>query len=90
MSLNWQLRYEARALKQLKKLDPRQAKRIVETLRDNLDKYQEPRAFGDAMVGDWTGYWRYRVGDFRAICKIEDDVVTVFVIEVGHRSDVYR
>jgi mRNA interferase RelE/StbE len=42
------------------------------------------------MIGDWTGYWRYRVGDYRVICKIEDAVVTVFVIEVGHRRHVYR
>lgn len=90
MNCEWRIEYEAKALRQLKKLDAQQATRIVETLRDNLEKYEEPRAFGEAMAGDWTGFWRYRIGDYRAICKIEDDVVTVFVIEVGHRSDIYR
>ncbi len=42
------------------------------------------------MIGNWTGFWRYRIGDYRAICRIEDAVVTVFVIEVGHRRQIYR
>jgi mRNA interferase RelE/StbE len=76
--------------KQLRKIDRSAAVRLVKTLRRDLERYEDPRAFGEAMIGKWTGFWRYRVGDYRAICRIEDAVVTVFVIHVGHRSEVYR
>jgi mRNA interferase RelE/StbE len=89
VSSAWRIEYEAAAQKQLKKLDRAIAERIVRTLQHNLDRHGDPREYGDPLVGDWTGYWRYRVGDYRAICRIEDAVVTVFVIEVGHRREVY-
>jgi mRNA interferase RelE/StbE len=86
----WRIEYEAAAQKQLKKLDRAAAERIVRTLQRDLDRHHDPRDFGEALVGEWTGYWRYRVGAYRAICRIEDAVVTVFVIEVAHRRQVYR
>ena len=85
----WKIRFTRRAEKQIDKLDPQVRIRILKRLKlaaegDNL------RATAEPLLGPWTGYWRYRVGDNRAICRIEDAVVTVFVIEVGHRSRVYR
>ena len=50
---------------------------------------QAPRASGHALVGEWTGHWRYRVGDWRVIARIEDARVIVVVVTVGHRSGVY-
>jgi mRNA interferase RelE/StbE len=90
VSSAWRIEYETLAQKQLRKLDRTIAVRIVRTLQRDLDRHGDPRAFGEAMIGDWTGFWRYRVGAYRAICRIEDAVVTVFVIEVGHRREVYR
>lgn len=90
MSLGWRIEYESLAQKQLKKLDRAIAARIVRTLQRDLHRHGDPRGFGEAMIGNWTGFWRYRVGDHRAICRIEDAVVTIFVIEVGHRREVYR
>lgn len=90
MSSAWRIEYEARARKQLKKLDRGAAARIVRELQADLDRHGDPRDFGLPLAGDWTGYWRYRVGDYRAICRIEDSVVTVFVIEVAHRREIYR
>lgn len=86
----WTLDFAPKAAKQLRKLDRTVAVRIVETLERDLAGHETPRDFGDALVGKFTGLWRYRIGDYRAIARIEDRVVTVFVIEVGHRSDVYR
>jgi mRNA interferase RelE/StbE len=86
----WRVEFSARAEKQLDKIDPVNRARILQTLKRDLARHDHPRDFGEAMIGNWTGYWRYRVGDYRAICKIEDAVVTVFVIEVGHRRHVYR
>ena len=62
--------------------------RSASSRRTNAD--HTPRDFGEAMMGNWTGFWRYRVGDYRAICRIEDEVVAVFIIEVGHRREIYR
>ncbi|MBX3595729.1 MAG: type II toxin-antitoxin system RelE/ParE family toxin [Sphingomonas sp.] len=86
----WQIEYPPRVQKQLRKLDSQAAIRIVRTLQSDLDRHGDPRMFGEAMVGNWTGFWRYRVGDYRAICKIEDQRITVVVIEIAHRREVYR
>lgn len=90
MNLGWRIEYEPLAQKQLKKLDRAVAARIVRSLQRDLDRHGDPRSYGEAMIGDWTGFWQYRVGDYRAISRIEDSVVTIFVIEVGHRREVYR
>lgn len=90
MRSGWKIEYERRAQKQLHKLDRSIAGRIVRTLQQDLDKSGDPRAFGKALVGEWSGFWRYRVGDYRAIARIEDGVVTIFVIEIAHRREIYR
>ena len=90
MSSGWKIEYEGRARKHLKKLDRTAAIRIVRDLEEDLARTGDPRAFGKALVGEWSGFWRYRIGEYRAIAKIEDDIVTIFIIEVAHRRDVYR
>ena len=90
MSSAWRIEYTPRAQKHLKKLGSAEAARIVRTLQRDLQDHGNPRGFGSPMLGEWTGYWRYRVGEYRAICRIEDAIVTVFVVEVGHRREVYR
>ncbi|MFN3943745.1 MAG: type II toxin-antitoxin system RelE family toxin [Allosphingosinicella sp.] len=85
----WTIEFTPKALKQLRKLPSNISHRIVATLERAIQGH-DPRDTGEAMIGNWTGYWRYRVGDYRAVCRIEDAVVTVFVIEVGHRREVYR
>jgi mRNA interferase RelE/StbE len=90
VSSGWKIEYEGRARKQLKKLDRTAAIRIVRDLEEDLARTGDPRAFGKALVGEWSGFWRYRIGEYRAIAKIEDDIVTIFIIEVAYRRDVYR
>jgi mRNA interferase RelE/StbE len=86
----WRIEYEKRAQKQLAKIDRSVAVRIVRTLRQDLERVGDPRGFGEAMVGNWAGFWRYRVGDYRAIVRIEDGRVIVLVVEIAHRREVYR
>jgi mRNA interferase RelE/StbE len=88
--LGWKIKLAPRALKSLAKLDRTAADRIFKTLERDLDRTGDPRGFGEAMVGNWSGFWRYRIGDYRAIARIEDEVVTIFIIEVAHRREVYR
>ena len=69
-------------------------KRILKFLYERLlasrDPNFDPRALGKALVGEMQGLWRYRVGDYRLICRIEDRAVTILVLEVGHRREIYR
>jgi mRNA interferase RelE/StbE len=76
--------------KQIKKLDKGRQKQIVEYLLTNIENSQNPRRFGKALVGNRKGLWRYRVGDFRIICDIQDDECIVLALETAHRKDVYR
>lgn len=72
MSSGWTIEFSPRAGKTLRKLDRSATARILSTLERDLDRHGDPRAFGDALVGEWTGYWRYRIGDYRVIARIED------------------
>lgn len=85
----WMTEVSEEALRALRKLDPGTRRRIVRALRD-LESLEDPRARGKALTGNLRGYWRYRVGDWRIICEIVDSRLVVIVIDVAHRSRVYR
>jgi len=87
----WKIEFSAEADRELGKLDKPQAKRILKFLQERVAKLDNPRSIGKALQGARFGeFWRYRVGDYRLICKIEDARVVVLVLRIGHRSDVYR
>lgn len=87
----WTIDYTDTALKQLRKLDKQTAKRIVDFMDERIGHQQDPRASGKALTGPLLGaFWRYRVGDFRVICDIQDGQLRILVIEVGNRKDTYR
>jgi mRNA interferase RelE/StbE len=86
--LAWKIELTASAEKELAKLDKTVARRIIKYLRDRVAI--EPRASGKALRGDHSGLWRYRVGDYRVICEIYDDKISVLVVRVGHRKEAYR
>jgi mRNA interferase RelE/StbE len=89
--LAWQIELTASAVKQLGKLDKGEAKRIISFLRQRLATQDDPRSTGRALTGPQLGeYWRYRVGDYRILCEIQDGKLVILVIEIGHRREVYR
>jgi mRNA interferase RelE/StbE len=89
--LAWTINYTGAALKQLRKLDKQAALRIVDFMDDRVAALDDPRSSGKALVGPMLGsYWRYRVGDYRIICDIQDEALCVLVIEIGNRREVYR
>jgi mRNA interferase RelE/StbE len=90
VSLVWTIEVSDTAKKQLAKLDRVEAKRITRFLSERLVQHLDPRQLGDALTGPLKGAWRYRVGDYRIICRMEDQQLIVLVLGVGHRSDVYR
>ena len=78
------------ATKQITKLDRAAQKSIQHFLRERLTTADDPRQWGKPLHGEKRGLWRYRVGDYRLICDIQDEKITILVLELGHRKDVYR
>jgi mRNA interferase RelE/StbE len=87
--LAWTIEYAESARKQLRKLDKPTAKRIVDFMDERVSS-NDPRRLGNALTGPLGDLWRYRVGDFRVICEIQDGVLTVLVLQIGNRREVYR
>lgn len=73
----------------LRKLDKGNAKLILKYIKKNLINLEDPRSRGRALVGDKSGLLRYRIGDYRLICKIEDEQLIILALSVGHRREVY-
>ena len=86
----WKVEYAQSVQKSVAKLDPAIRSRIREYIENRLALLDDPRQIGDALTGPLRGSWRSRVGDYRIICRILDDRLVVLVIQIGHRSDVYR
>ena len=81
--------YSKEALRDLKELDNSVSRVIYAWLKKNIDGCSNPRTHGKGLTANRSAQWRYRVGNYRIICKIEDDKVIVLVLTIGHRSTVY-
>lgn len=86
----WTIEFAPEAAKELRKLDKREAGRILRTLEERIATLEDPRALGAPLTGEHSGYWRWRIGDYRVIARIEDGRVVILVVRVGHRREVYR
>jgi mRNA interferase RelE/StbE len=73
----------------MRKFDKPVARRIVDFMDERVARLENPRSIGAALRGP-EKLWRYRVGDYRIICEIQDSKLVVLVVEIGHRSDIYR
>ena len=78
------------AKKELKKLDKYTQKIILLWLNKNLEGCKDPRVHGKPLIADRVGQWRYRIGDYRVIAKIEDNKLIILVIAIGHRREIYK
>ncbi len=85
----WKIIFEESAKNELLALDRKAQVEIVHYLRSRIATEQDPRRFGDALRKELAGLWKYRIGNYRVICEIKDEEVTVLVIRIGHRSKVY-
>jgi mRNA interferase RelE/StbE len=89
--LVWTINYSDSAQKKLKKLDKQVARRIVDFLDERIATLDDPRSTGKALTGSILGeYWRYRVGEYRIICGIQDSELCILVVELGNRKLVYK
>lgn len=88
--MTWTIKFNDDAKKQFKKLDKSIANRIIRFMSERLMESKNPRVFGDALKGSLSGLWKYRIGNYRLLCHIDDNTVTILVISVGHRKDIYK
>lgn len=87
----WRIDFDPRARDELRRLDASVQFRIVKVLRERIARLEDPRSVGQALRGEEFGrYWKYRIGDYRLICDIHDATITILVLRVGHRREVYR
>lgn len=85
----YDLIYDKKYLKSLKKLDIQAQKIITNWVENNLLNCEEPRFSGKPLTGNFKGIWRYRIGAYRLLAKIDDDKLIIFAIDVGHRKNIY-
>jgi mRNA interferase RelE/StbE len=88
--LAWTVEFQLTAQKQFRQLDRTVQQRIRDYFRKRVLAAEDPRQLGKALTGDKGGLWRYRIGDYRAIGKIEGERLVVLVLDVGHRREIYR
>jgi mRNA interferase RelE/StbE len=88
--LAWKVEYSKTARDQLRKLDKPIAKRILDTLEKRIADQENPRQTGKPLSGPLGEFWCYRIGDYRVICDIQDKLISILVLQVGNRREVYR
>ena len=87
----WKVEFDREAKRDLDKLDPQVTRRIERFLYERVATLDDPRSIGEALRGSKLGeFWRYRVGDWRIICEIQDAKLVVLALRVGHRREVYE
>ena len=86
----WKIEFSHTAKEQLRKLDKQTARRILDYVEERLAFRENPRDLGKALSGPLGALWRYRVGDYRLICDIQDNASKILVLRIGKRTEVYR
>lgn len=87
----WRVEFAKGAQKDLAKLDAGGRVRILRFLAERIARGDDPRSLGEALKGPVVGrYWKYRVGEYRIVCDLQDNLLLVLVVRVGHRREIYR
>lgn len=88
--MGYKVRVDTDADRVLEKMDAGVRKRLYKSLL-RIEQLDDPRSRGHALTGPLKGYWTYPLHeDWRAVCDIQDNIVTVLVLDIGHRSSIYR
>ncbi|MFA5700618.1 MAG: type II toxin-antitoxin system RelE/ParE family toxin [Desulfuromonas sp.] len=89
--MTWKIELDQKAARELARLERQTARRILEFLHRRISTLEDPRSMGEALKGSRLGeFWKYRVGDYRIIAMIEDENVTILIVRIGNRREVYR
>jgi mRNA interferase RelE/StbE len=87
--LAWTVEVSDFAQRQIQGLDRPTQEKILHYLDERIEGCKNSRHFGEPLKADLEGLWRYRVGDYRVICRIEDERIIFLVLNIGHRRDIY-
>ncbi|MEE9451522.1 MAG: type II toxin-antitoxin system RelE/ParE family toxin [Gammaproteobacteria bacterium] len=87
--MTWTIKFDDRAKKEFKRLDKHTQRTIIRYLRERIESSNNPRQYGKSLSANKTGLWRYRIGDYRLVCAIQDNELVVLVLRVTHRRHVY-
>lgn len=90
MNKQYKVRLERSAQKNLKKMDKNDSRIIMAWISKNLVNCEDPYVHGKSLQGNLKGKWRYRVGNYRLICNIDDEKVVILILEAGHRREIYN
>jgi mRNA interferase RelE/StbE len=88
--MKWKIEFDRAAQKELDKLDSAIVRRILKFLYRRVGNLDDPRKIGEKLRGTLSEFWKYRVGDYRLICSLENDRLVVLVLRIGHRREVYK
>lgn len=87
----WNIELSPEFRKNLAKIGAEEAKRVLKFLYERLRLLDNPRSIGDSLKGSrFSGLWRYRAGDYRILCEIQDEKVSILAVQVGHRREIYK
>ena len=87
----WKIEIDPAAERELDKIDSQNSRRILSILHERVSVLNNPRDIGEALKGSRLGsFWKYRVGDYRIIASIEDEMLKILVVKIGNRKAVYR
>ena len=86
----WRIEYTDIAEANILALDKEVSKRVRKFFRERVSQHPDPKRLAEPLQGELRGLWRFRVGDYRAICDIQGNRLVVLVLEVGHRGEIYR
>lgn len=87
--MTWKLELTGNATKKLSKLDMA-VQKLIASFFNELISLDDPMSRGKALTGKLSGLWRYRVSDYRIICKVEEKTITILVLDIGHRKEIYK
>lgn len=88
--MSYRVVFSKTALKMMEKLDPHISALIIGWIRKNLEGCADPKAHGKPLKGNRKDEWRYRIGNYRVLAEIREAEILIYVLEVGHRKDIYH
>ena len=88
--MTWTIEFQESARKDLRRLSPPDAQRILRFLRERIAPANDPRMIGKPLTGGLAVYWRYRVGSYRILCEVFPGSRSIRVRKIAHRSEVYE
>ena len=84
------LEYKQSVIKSLQKMNRYTAQLIIAWIEKNLLNTKNPRLHGKGLSANLAGSWRYRIGDYRIIANIDDQTKTILILDIDHRSEIYK